>query len=190
MVRWFFHLLYGAILVRFESQYCVQESVERLAAVVKPSVFSSFSGQCAVGNVTEKKVAIHRVILLVGNAWKPFFYGSFSPAGAGAVLIGAFTFSAFTRAFMSIWFGFIAFWTVLATAAVITKSPSNFWFPLFGVGMFAVGIAMVRTGKWFARNDVSWLTQVIACALGANGAQPGSPPDGPQATRKTRAPKR
>ena len=184
MVHWFFHFLYGATPVRFESPHSIQESVERLAAVVKPSVFSSFSGQCAVGSVTEKKVVIQRAVPLAGNAWKPFFYGSFSPAGAGAVLIGTFKFSAFTRVFMSIWFGFIAFWTVLATVIVVTKSPSNFWFPLFGAGMFAVGIAMVLTGKWCARHDVSWLTQVIAGALGANGAQPDIPQDAPQATRR------
>ena len=184
MIRWFFHLLYGATPVRFESQYPVNESVARLAVVVKLSILSSFSGQCAVGTVTEKKVSIQRVIPLVGNAWKPFFYGSFVPAGTGAVLIGTFKFSAFTRVFMSIWFGFITFWTVLATATVLTKSPSDFWFPLFGIGMFAIGITMVRAGKWFARNDVSWLTQVIVGALGANGAQPSSPPDAPQAARR------
>ena len=184
MLRSFFHFLYGATPVRFESQYSVQGSVARLAAVVKPSVFSSLSGQCAVGTVTEKRVSIQRVIPLVGNAWKPFFYGSFSSRGKGAVLVGAFKFSVFTRVFMSIWFGFIAFWTVLSTTIVITKSPSQFWFPLFGVGMFAVGIAMIRVGKWLARNDLSWLSQQIAGALGTDGAQPGSPPDAPQAARR------
>lgn len=177
MVRWFFQFLYCAIPVRFVSPYSAHEAMARLSAVVKPSVLSSFSGQCAVGTVTEKKVRIQRVIPLVGNAWKPFFYGSFSASGTGAVLEGAFKFSVFTRAFMSIWFGFIALWTLLATATVLTKSPSDFWFPLFGVGMFAAGVAMVRAGKWFARNDVAWLTEVIVQALGANGAQPIIPPD-------------
>ena len=177
MVRWFFQFLYGSIPVRFTSPYSAREAMARLSAVVKPSVLSSFSGQCAVGTVTKKKVRIQRVIPLVGNAWKPFFYGSFSAAGTGAVLEGAFKFSAFTRVFMSIWFGFIAFWTLLATATVLTKSPSDFWFPLFGVGMFAAGIGMVGAGKRFARNDVAWLTQVIVQALGTNGAQPGGQPD-------------
>lgn len=177
MVRWFFQFLYGSIPARFESPYPASEATARLVAVVKPSVLSSFAGQCAVGTVTERKVRIQRVIPLVGNAWKPFFYGSFSAAGAGAVLEGAFKFSAFTRVFMSIWFGFVAFWTLLATATVLTKSPSDFWFPLFGVGMFGAGLAMVRAGKWFARNDVAWLTQIIVQALGANGAQPSGQPD-------------
>lgn len=177
MVRWFFQFIYGSIPVRFQSPYSSREAIAHLSAVVSPSVLNSFAGQCAVGIVTEKKVRLQRVIPLVGNIWKPFFYGSFSAAGTGAVLEGAFKFSALTRVFMSIWFGFVAFWTVLATIAVLAKSPSDLWFPLFGVGMFAAGIAMVRAGKWFARNDVAWLSQVISLALNANGAHPCGLPD-------------
>jgi hypothetical protein len=188
MARWFFQFLYGSIPVRFQSPYSSREAIARLSAVVKPSVLNSFAGQCAVGTVTEKNVRLQRVIPLVGNAWKPFFYGSFVAAGAGSVLEGTFKFSTFTRVFMSIWFGFVAFWTLLATATVLTKSPSDFWFPLFGVGMFAAGIAMVRAGKWFARNDVAWLTQLIAQALGANGAQPCGQPDLAQKAAQGRLP--
>lgn len=172
MIRWFFQFLYGSIPVRFASPYSTHEAMARLSAVVKPSVLSSLSGQCAVGTVTENKVRIQRMIPFVGNSWKPFFYGSFSTAGDGTVLEGTFKFSTVTRVFMSIWFGFIACWTLLATATVLTKSPSDFWFPMFGVGMFAAGIGMVRAGKWFARKDVAWLTQLIVQALGTNGAQP------------------
>jgi hypothetical protein len=188
MVRWFFKFLYGSIPIRFVSPYSVQESITRLSAVVKPSVLNSFSGQCAVGTVTGKKVRIQRVIPLVGNAWKPFFYGAFSAAETGAVLEGAFKFSTFTRVFMSIWFGFIAFWTLLATAAVLSKLPSDFWFPLFGVAMFAAGIGMVRVGKWFARNDIAWLSQLIVQALETNGAQPGGQPDRAQRAAQGRLP--
>lgn len=177
MVRWFFQFLYGSIPARFGSAYSTAEAMARLSAVVKPSVLSAFAGECAVGTVAEEKVRIQRVIPLVGNAWKPFFYGSFSAAGTGTVLEGTFKFSLFTRVVMSLWFGFIAFWTLLATATVLTKSPSDFWFPLFGVGMFAAGIGMVRAGKWFARNDIAWLTQLITQALGTNGAKLGGQPD-------------
>lgn len=177
MVRWFFQLLYGATPIRFECEYSVTESVSRLAAVVKPSVFSFQTEQCAVGTVTETKVRIQRVIPFVGNSWKPFFYGTFATSGNKAVLTGHFRFSTWTQVFMSIWFGFVAFWTVQATILVLRQSPGDLWFPLFGMGMFAVGVAMVRVGVWFARNDRTWLTQVIAGALGAYGAQPGGPPD-------------
>lgn len=170
MVRWFLHFLYGSISVRFESPYSAPEARTRLSAVVRPTVLSSLVGECAVGTVALTKVRIQRAIPFVGNAWKPFFYGSFSDTETGSVLEGVFKLSGFARILMSVWFGFIAFWTLLATATVFTKSPSQFWFPLFGVGMFAAGIGMVRVGKWFARNDVAWLTRVIVQALGTNGA--------------------
>lgn len=182
MVRWFIDLLYGSVPGTFESQYSVHESVSRLQAVVRPSIFHSFSGQCAVGKVTEGKVSIQRVLPFVGNSWKPFFIGSFEPRDAKSVLKGEFRVSTGTRIFMSIWFGFVAFWTVLATVTVLAKSPTDLWFPLFGVGMLAVGVAMVRLGKWFARNDVAWLTQVISSALGPDGAQQSGPPDSPPAS--------
>jgi len=177
MVRWFFQFLYGSISVRFASPYSVHESISRLSAIIEPSVFSSFTRQCAVGIVTEKKVCIQRVIPFVGNAWKPFFYGTFSSTGAGSVLEGTFKLSLFMRIFMSVWFGFIAFWTLLSTFVVLTKSPTELWFPLFGVCMFAAGIGMVHFGKWFANNDIAWLTQVVVQALGINGVQLIIPPD-------------
>ena len=173
MVRWMFQFLYGSVPVRFVSQYSIDEAIARLSKVVKPSVLSSFWGQCAVGTVSQTRVRVERVIPLVGNAWKPLFYGTFTTGEAGAVLEGAFKFSAFTRIFMSIWFGFILIWTLLATITVLRNSPGDLWFPLAGVGMFAVGVAMVSVGKWFARNDVAWLTQLIAQELGASHQSTG-----------------
>lgn len=172
MIRWFFQFLYGSIPVRFTSPYSTHEAMSRLSAVVKPTVLSSFAGQCAVGTVTEKNVRIQRVIPLVGNAWKPFFYGSFSKAEAGAVLEGVFKFSALTRVVMSLWFGFVSIWIILASAIALTNSPSDFWLPLLGVAMFGAGIGLVLTGKWLARNDVAWVTQVIVQTIGTNGAHP------------------
>lgn len=171
MIHWFSRFLYGSIPVRFVSPYSTAEAIARLSKVVKPSVLSSFSGQCAVGIVSQKKVRIQRAIPFVGNAWKPFFYGTFSTGTNGTVLEGAYRFSVFTRVFMSIWFGFVAFWTVLATVIVIRELPGDFWFPLFGVGMLAVGISMVRVGRWLSRNDVAWLNQVIVQELGTIGNQ-------------------
>lgn len=171
MVPWLFQFLYGSVPVRFRSPYFIDEAIASLSKVVKPSVLSSFSGQCAVGTVSQTKVRVERVIPFVGNAWKPVFYGTFSTGEAGTVLEGAFRFSAFTRIFMSIWFSLIVFSTLLATVTILRNSPGDLWFPLAGVGMFAVGVAMARVGKWFARNDVAWLTQLIAQELGATGDQ-------------------
>jgi hypothetical protein len=171
MARWFFHLIYGGVTARFESRYSVRESVSRLAHAVKPSIFMALSEQSAVGTVTEDKVSIQRVIPFIRNAWKPFFIGSFQTAGDRVVLAGQFTCSPLVKIFMSIWFGFLVLWTVIATAAVIGRPPADFWFPLFGIAMFAFGIALVRVGKWLARNDIAWLSRVISNALESSDGQ-------------------
>jgi hypothetical protein len=171
MVRWFFNLIYGGMPTRFESRFSVQESVSRLTQAVEPSAFRALTKQSAVGTVTEEKVSIQRVIPLVRNSWKPFFIGSFKTHGDRTVLEGRFTFSTWVKVFMSVWFGFTAIWTVLVTIAVIAHPVAEFWLPLFGAGLFCVGILMVLTGKWFARNDIAWLSRVISDALATDGTQ-------------------
>ncbi len=171
MIHWIVQLVFGAHPAQFESRYSVNESVSRLTAAVKPSVFHSLLGENAVGTVTESRVSIQRVIPFVGNAWKPFFIGSFQSADSKSVLIGHFRLSTFTRVAMSLWFGYIALWTVIAAVTVWTNSPSDLLVVLLGVGMFCAGIALVLTGKWFARNDVAWLTRTISEALGSPDRQ-------------------
>jgi hypothetical protein len=168
MIRCFLNFLYGSTCAQFESHYSVHESVSRLAEEVKPSNFHPFSGQCAVGTVTEKEVLIHRKIPFVRNSWKPVFVGSFEADGNKAILKGQFRFSNWTVASMSFVFLFITLWTVLVTISVTSKPETNFWFPLFGVAMLGVNIAMFFLGKWFSRNDVAWLSKVISRALHAN----------------------
>ena len=85
--------------------------------------------------------------------------------------------SLYSKIFMSIWFGFIAFWTVLTLLPLLTHDPAMRWFPFFGIGMFGAGIALVRGGKWLARNDVAWLSQVIQIALSCK-EPPNSRPQG------------
>jgi hypothetical protein len=171
MVRWFFDLIHGGMPARFESRFSVEESVSRLAQAVEPSAFRALTKQRAVGTVTEEKVSIQRVIPLVRNAWKPFFIGSFKTHGNRTVLEGRFTFSTWVKAFMSVWFGFTAIWTVLVTFAVIAHPVAERALPLFGAGLFCVGILMVLTGKWFARNDIAWLSRVISDALVAESTR-------------------
>lgn len=184
MLRWFFNLLYGAEPAAFESRYSVSESVSRLAKVVKPSLFRALAQESAVGTVTEQRVSIQRVIPLMRNSWKPFFIGSFRSVGTKILLSGHFTYAPSVKIFMSFWFGFLAIWTVLAAGALFAGAADAYWLPLFGVAMFAAGIGMVRIGKWFARNDVAWLSRVISEALDSSETQPSVSADTPSAARR------
>lgn len=171
MVRWFIDLVDGAVPAQFESAYSISDSVTRLARVVKPSVLNAFAGQCAVGTVTDSKVSLQRVIPFFGNAWKPFFVGSFKLIDNRTVLEGRFTAASSTKIFMSAWFGGVALLTGVLTVGLFSGHTKVPWAPLFGVALFACGIALVYSGRWLSRNDIAWLSNVITRALGRNDAQ-------------------
>lgn len=162
MTSWLPAFIYGHKPARFESDFNLAESVERLRAATTRSAFLSLHKQSASGTVNERRVSLQRVIPMVGNSFKPFFVGKFEVVNGRVVLIGRFTMIWFVKAFMSFWFGFILLWISLASVAVITHPKSGqWWFPLFGVGMAAAGVALVKAGKWFSRNDVAWLSELI-----------------------------
>ena len=165
MIRWLWNLVYGTEPKEFSSSFGIGESVERLCAATGRSVFSSLTTEMAVGKVTQSGVSLQRVVPFVGNSFKPFFVGSFVSESGQVVLRGEFTMSRYCKVFMSIWFGFIGLWTVLALMPLLVQDPVTWWFPFAGIAMFAAGVALVWFGKWFARNDAAWLSGVIQEAL-------------------------
>ena len=162
------NILFGSYPKTFESSYNVEESVRMLRAATKRSVFSSFLSQNAVGRVSAERVSLQRVIPLVGNSFKPFFVGQFERKNGRVLLEGHFTMHLFAKIFMSIWFGFVIFWIALATYQAIAEGKGNWHLPFFGLGLFLAGLVMVLIGKWFARNDMAWLSRVISAALKSN----------------------
>lgn len=165
MLRWFLNFLYGSTAAEFESVFSIEESIARLSAATKTSVFKAISHQAAVGSVNDKKVSLQRVIPFVGNSFKPIFVGSFRCVGSKTVLLGHFTMHWVVKAFLTFWFGFCALWTILATSAAIADPRSAWFAPIFGIGLFAAGVALVRVGQWFARNDIDWLSSLISKVL-------------------------
>ncbi len=161
-------LLYDSTPAEFRSAYRIAESVERLSAATKRSVFSALGETTAVGKVSEKVVRLQRVIPMVGNSFKPFFIGHFEVRGEETVLIGQFTMLPLVKVFMSFWFGMCG---LFAGAALLgglkPEGPNATFFLLQPFLMIGGGIALVAAGKWFARNDVAWLSELIATALGA-----------------------
>lgn len=169
-MRWFLNFLYGSTPAEFESEFGLDESVLRLAAATRRTVFAYFlPEQSAVGRVTTGCVSLQRIIPFVGNSFKPYFRGSFEEVGGRVRLRGEFTMHPLVKLFQSIWFGFVAIWvlvvTVITIGALLTGRPCIWWLPFAGVGMFLLGLGIVALGKWFARNDIRWLSAVIQDAL-------------------------
>jgi hypothetical protein len=68
MFRWFARLLYDSTPAEFHSAYGLAESLERLSAATKRSVFSALAETTAVGKVSEKVVRLQRVSELIATA--------------------------------------------------------------------------------------------------------------------------
>lgn len=158
--------------VEFESAFGLDDSVTRLRAATRRSVFAVRAHQEAVGTVTATKVSLQRVIPMVGNSFKPFLRGRFIDRGGKVVLAGKFAMIWPVRLFMALWFGGAAGATLVATFAALTGPRVSAWGPLGGIGMIAFGFALVAFGRWLARHDEAWLSAVIESALsGAAGGE-------------------
>src|ERR1700722_13951261 len=168
MFRWFVHLFYDSTPAEFRSAHGLAESVERLSAATKRSVFSALAETTAVGKVSEKVVRLQRVIPMVSNSFKPFFIGHFEVRGDVTVLIGKFTMLPLAKVFMTFWFGMCGLFAGAVLLGGFKPQGRNAaFFLLQPFLMIGGGIALVAAGKWFARNDAAWLSEVIATALGA-----------------------
>jgi hypothetical protein len=168
--RWLWRLLYESNSAEFRSAFGLAESVERLRAATKRSIFSSLGETAAVGKVSEQRVRLQRVIPMIGNSFKPFFIGRFEVRDGLTVLVGRFGLLTIVKVFMTFWLG-MAF--VFAGGMLLGNFSSPNPVPLFLAFqpflMLGFGIALIAVGKWFARNDVAWLSSVIEGALGEAG---------------------
>jgi hypothetical protein len=167
MIRWFANLIYGSIPVEWESAYGLEESVFRLRAATKRSVFSALAEPAAVGTVTASRVKLQRVIPMLRNSFKPFLIGQFVKRGEHVFLVGRFTMHGFVKVFMTVWFGFLVVFGVIAPFAQTLSRSGSFAF-LFGpIAMCGFGVGLLWFCKWLARNDAAWLEDVVKRAIGA-----------------------
>lgn len=167
MIRTLLGFIYSSTPAEFKSTYGLSESVARLRAATRRSAFGVLAKQAAAGPVSETRVRLQRAIPMVGNSFKPFFCGRFETRGDSVYLTGRFTMLGFVKAFMTLWLGGVLAMGI-AFAITANNARGGDWLPaLGGLGMFGAGIALVGFGKWLARNDVAWLSNVIRTALGS-----------------------
>lgn len=175
MIKSFLEALYPNQGVSFQSDYPLDLSVTKLRIATKSSFLASLFKQSAVGTVKPHKVRLQRVVPLFGNSFKPIFVGRFAEERGQVTLVGAFTTFAFSKIFITIWFGFISLWTLGTTISVIVmifRNPDSlvsadprFSFPLFGFSMLFVGYLFLRICWWLSREDIRFLSNVIQTSL-------------------------
>jgi hypothetical protein len=177
VIRTLVGFIYSSISAEFKSTYGLSESVTRLRAATRRSAFGVFAQQAAVGPVGESCVRLQRVIPMVGNSFKPFFLGRFETRSDGVYLTGRFTMLGLVKAFMTIWLGCALAMGITSAVTIINTHGGDWLLALgSGLGMFGAGLVLVGFGKWLARNDVAWLSNIIGTALGAPVSAQASEP--------------
>lgn len=157
----------AATPIEFQSAFGLAESVDRLKAATRRSIFQAMARQAAVGRVSAQRVVLQRVIPMFGNSFKPLFVGRFIEREGRVFLVGQFRISRLVRVFMTLWFGVLTL-MVLFSATGVPLSSHDRWFGLLaGIGMATGGMAVVTFGRWLARNDPAWISGVIEGALSA-----------------------
>src|ERR1700722_576908 len=163
-------LLYESTPAEFRSAYSVAESVERLRAATKRSAFAAIGEAAAVGKVSQDGVRLQRVTPMVRNSFKPFFEGRFERRDGVTLLIGRFGMSLFTKILMTFWLAMVALFGVGFLVGSLSATASYPRQIVIGPFLMLIaGLGLVALGKWFARNDVAWLTGVIGRALDVAG---------------------
>jgi hypothetical protein len=159
--------IYSSIPAEFKSVYGLSESVTRLRTATRRSAFGVLAQQAATGPVSESRVRLQRVIPMLGNSFKPFFFGRFETRGDCVYLTGRFTMLGLVKAFITFWLGCALAMAIASAATIVNKHGGDWLLALgSGLGMFGAGLAVVGFGKWLARNDVAWLSNTIRTALG------------------------
>src|ERR1700733_15636255 len=170
MIHYLRRLLYESTPAEFRSAYSVAESVERLRAATKRSTFAAIGEAAAVGKVSPDGVRLQRVPPMVRNSFKPFFVGRFESRDGVTLLTGRFGMSLFTKIFMTFWLAMVALFGVGFLVGSLSATASYPRQIVIGPFLMLIaGLGLVALGKWFARNDVAWLTGVIGRALDVAG---------------------
>lgn len=100
---------------------------------------------------------LHRVTFY-SNGGKPYAYVRLLPAPTGGTLVRvSMSASFFGMVFLGIWFGFMGIWTIAATGAFIQQGARGLFFPVFGLGMAAVGIIFNAATRLLAAGDPAYL---------------------------------
>ena len=164
------HVVEAPQAARFDTNFSVDEAMVRLSSATKAPGSRFLSSEGMLGRVSRGVVTLERVLPFPSqNAWKPVFVGHFEENNGRAALVGAFGLRPAIRALM---YFFVASWLLWAIAAlwVIHATPGQalpLWFPIPGIGLAALGIAVSRTFGFRFGGDISWLSERIANALSA-----------------------
>lgn len=110
------------------------------------------------------------------NAFQSFLTAKMHPEGSGTIVSGEFAMQPFMRVILRIWSGSViliggAFFVATVSAYLFSSTPrgDNAWIiAVVPLGMIVSGFAIVRFGRYLARNEARFITDFLIHALNAN----------------------
>jgi hypothetical protein len=160
--------LFASEAVAFRTALTLDQAVASLRSATAQPSFRSLPQEAAIGTVCGTKVSLRRTIPSFDNSFMTFFVGRFSVESGETVLDGAFTVHWMMKVMMGLWVGFIALWSLPALFNATANRAGAWFFPLAGLGMLLVAVAVVRVARWRGRHDQQFLVDLIETSLGGN----------------------
>jgi hypothetical protein len=111
------------------------------------------------------------------NGMRPLAYiGLREVLGRGTLVSVRLSASRFARVFFGLWFGFLAFWTVLATIFSAGRGQLDFTALAFAAGMALFGWLFTLFGRVLASGDPAFLLRFLTEELGLAEPPTGTVP--------------
>lgn len=141
--------------------------MRQLRAASKRSVFAALAHPEAVGRVDAERVRLQRVIPMISNGFKPFFIGRFEQRADGVHLVGRFSLLPWIKVFLTAWLLLATAIGMLCGLTALRGGSGSA--PALAASLLVpvLGFALAAGGRWLARGDVEWLSNVIRNALGS-----------------------
>jgi len=176
MIKRLYTMIFGSHPASYPAIGSPADAAERLSMHVQQSVFRTMFTEAIVGKVTVDKVVLSRYRPWIRNSFNPVFRGRFVFLDGRTMLTGVFGLHKFVKIFMSVWFGFLLVFSVLAITMGIKESLRqgiSIWVGILsGHTMCAVatvlgllGCGLVWFGRRISRSDIEYISNSIQEAI-------------------------
>jgi hypothetical protein len=158
----------------FLSPHSMEECHKRLKGSVDTSFFLHFSSKQVAGKVSKELISIRKRINY-GNSFQTVLKASLKPSENGTELLFTIGLHPFVKIFMSIWFGGLfvigGLIFIITLSSLFEKNASADSGMIMGIlippGMAIFGIALLKFGRYLARNESAFLKTFLVHLLDA-----------------------
>jgi hypothetical protein len=162
------------------------ECAARLASTIdreRSLLFSStalLGSKPVIGQASESSLRLRKRIRY-RNSFQSFLFATMRPQQGGTLISGTFAMHPMVRTFMFVWFGFVAViggaLTLATVRGTLSSSDGNSHSPMgviIPVGMLCIGLALIRFGRYLARNEARFISDFLIQTLHGREQEPAS----------------